>query len=87
MARDEGSHPIVTTNDLVRYLRDNYVAGDNELLTQEDITVAINTPSAQEAIERGQRVGSFTYYIGDQIAEHEGWVDRGDEEDDDDDDI
>jgi hypothetical protein len=85
MVRDDGAHPVINDDDLVRYLRDNYdIDEEGQPLAKADITAALL--NARKIITDGQRVGSYTYYVGDQIAKIEGWAPKDDEEDDDPDD-
>ena len=45
------------------------------------VYTALNTPFAKEAIANGQKMGSFVYYVGDQIAGDRGWVAMDDDDD------
>ena len=81
MARDAGDHEIVDGVDLVRYLYENFVTAEEDTLTRAVILAALNTPFAKEAIANGQKMGSFVYYVGDQIAGDRGWVAMDDDDD------
>jgi hypothetical protein len=53
--------------DVKRYLLANYE------IAESDVDATLSLDSSQEIIRSGERLGSFPYYVGDRIAEAQGW--------------
>lgn len=50
-----------------RYLKDNYQ------VSEEEIDAALETEEAAREIETAERMGSYPYFVGDEIAKIHDW--------------
>lgn len=65
----DGAEPA-TEDTVVRYLLENWRTPQDEPLTRNDALNAIG--QHEEFLAQGQRMGSYAYYVGDQVAEAAG---------------
>lgn len=76
--RYEGAEPATAYN-VGKYLRENYVGPNDELLTEEFVTELVR--QNEYILEDAARFGSYAHYAADKIADEANLEEMPDEDD------